>query len=195
MRSARLRFPLSMSLLVKRATFRLLYLASGTSGRRTALLRLGTICLLINHGTCFVLFYYRKSGVLRGGAPLRGAGCPRSSPSLTRHGTCFVLFYYRKSGVLRGGAPLRGAGCPRSSSSLTRHRRWQVITDTRKGVDSIVRAPLQSLSDAYTRMPFQIHCQLPYSILETNRDQCNGEHPTLIANLLVSPQRIETWAS
>src|SRR6266581_8913451 len=154
MRSARLRFPLSMSLLVKRATFRLLYLASGTSGRRTALLRLGTICLLINQGTCFVLFYSRKSGVLRGGAPLRGAGCPRSS--------------------------------------LTRHRRWQVITDTRKGVDSIVRAPLQSLSDAYTRMPFQLHCILPNGILETNRDQCNGEHPTLIANLLVSPQQIET---
>src|SRR5207253_8748406 len=84
--------------------------------------RLGTICLLINQGTCFVLFYSRKSG------------------------------------VLRGTAPLRGAGCPRSSSSLTRHRRWQVITDTRKGVDSIVRAPLQSLSDAYTRMPFQLHC-------------------------------------
>src|SRR5207302_10657226 len=50
----------------------------------------------------------------KGGAPLRGAGCPRSS--LTRQGTCFVLFYSRKSGVLRGGAPLRGAGCPRSSS-------------------------------------------------------------------------------
>src|SRR5437764_4342982 len=106
MRSARLRFPLSMSLLVKRATFRLLYLASGTSGRRTALLRLGTICLLINQGTCFVLFYSRKSGVLRGGAPLRGAGDPAWE-----------------------------AGNPRSSSSLTRHRRWQVITDTRKGVD------------------------------------------------------------
>src|SRR3989440_13107121 len=70
MRSAKLRFPLSMSLLVKRATFRLLYLASGPSGRRTALLRLGTICLLINQGTCFVLFSSRKSGVLRGGAPL-----------------------------------------------------------------------------------------------------------------------------
>src|SRR5256714_7191322 len=155
MRSATLRFPSSISLLVKRATFRLLYLASGTSGRRTALLRLGTICLLINQGTCFVLFDSRKGG------------------------------------VLRGTAPLRGAGCPRSSSSLTRHRRWQVITDTRKGVDSIVRKPSQSLSDAYTRMPFQIHCILPYSILETNRDQCNGEHPTLIANLLASPQRIE----
>ena len=102
-----------------------------------------------------------------------------------------VLFYSRKSGVLRGGAPLRSAGCPRSSPSLTRHRKWEIITDTRKGVDSIVRTPLQSLSDAYTRMPFQLHCILPYSILETNRDQCNGEHPTLIANLLVSPQQIE----
>src|SRR5437868_2263698 len=103
MRSARLRFPLSMSLLVKRATFRLLYLASGTSGRRTALLRLGTVCLLINQGTCFVLIYSRKSGVQRGAAPLRGARGPRSSPSLARH------------------------------------RRWQVITDTRKGVDLIAR--------------------------------------------------------
>src|SRR5437588_7197490 len=48
MRSARLRFPSNINLLVKRATFRLLYFASGTSGRRTTLLRLGTICLLIN---------------------------------------------------------------------------------------------------------------------------------------------------
>src|SRR5450432_1303527 len=43
MRSARLRFPPSISLLVKRATFLLLYFASGTSGRRTALLRLGNL--------------------------------------------------------------------------------------------------------------------------------------------------------
>src|SRR2546421_10726177 len=48
MRSARLRLPSNINLLVKRATFRLLYFASGTSGRRTALLRLGTICLLIS---------------------------------------------------------------------------------------------------------------------------------------------------
>src|SRR2546421_5812498 len=48
MRSARLRFPSNINLLVKRATFRLLYFASGTSGRRTTLLRLGTVCLLIN---------------------------------------------------------------------------------------------------------------------------------------------------
>src|SRR5881275_489261 len=84
MRSARLRFPLSMSLLVKRATFRLLYLASGTSGRRTALLRLGTICLLINQGTCFVLIFQLFSGGGGGPAPpCRGLGCPQttSSPS------------------------------------------------------------------------------------------------------------------
>src|SRR6266702_4515510 len=47
MRSARLRFPSNINLLVKRATFRLLYFASGTSGRRTTFLRLGTICLLV----------------------------------------------------------------------------------------------------------------------------------------------------
>src|SRR5579859_58314 len=45
-RSARLRFPSNINLLVKRATLRLLYFASGTSGRRTTLLRLGTFCLL-----------------------------------------------------------------------------------------------------------------------------------------------------
>src|ERR1019366_8837535 len=43
MRSARLRFPPNISLLVKRATFLLLYFASGTSGRRTALFRLGNL--------------------------------------------------------------------------------------------------------------------------------------------------------
>lgn len=48
MRSAKLRFPFNISLLVKRATFRLLYFASGTSGRRTALLRLGKVCLLVD---------------------------------------------------------------------------------------------------------------------------------------------------
>src|SRR5579864_8036109 len=44
-RSAKLRFPSNINLLVKRATFRLLYFASGTSGRRTTLLRLGKVCL------------------------------------------------------------------------------------------------------------------------------------------------------
>src|SRR5215467_554636 len=48
MRSAKLRFPFNISLLVKRATFRLLYFASGTSGRRTTLLRLGKVCLLVD---------------------------------------------------------------------------------------------------------------------------------------------------
>src|SRR2546429_8526534 len=52
-------YPLSLHdalpiyLLVKRATFRLLYFASGTSGRRTTLLRLGTVCLLINEPAWF----------------------------------------------------------------------------------------------------------------------------------------------
>src|SRR5579859_5308494 len=48
MRSARLRLPSNIILLVKRATLRLLYFGSGTSGRRTTFLRLGTVCLLIN---------------------------------------------------------------------------------------------------------------------------------------------------
>src|SRR6266704_26972 len=46
-RSARLRFPFNINLPIKRATFRFLYLASGTSGRRTTLLRLGKVCLLL----------------------------------------------------------------------------------------------------------------------------------------------------
>src|SRR5437868_3842457 len=46
MRSARVRLPSNMILLMKRATLRLLYFTSGTSCRRTALLRLGTFCLL-----------------------------------------------------------------------------------------------------------------------------------------------------
>src|SRR5581483_2778907 len=46
MRSARLRLPSNINLLVKRATLRLLYFASGTSGRRTTLLRLGKVRLL-----------------------------------------------------------------------------------------------------------------------------------------------------
>src|SRR5712692_9424573 len=45
MRSARLRFPSNINLLVKRATLRLLYFASGTSGRRTTFFRLGTFRL------------------------------------------------------------------------------------------------------------------------------------------------------
>src|SRR5204863_6948912 len=45
-RSARLRFPSIINLLTKRATLRLLNLASGTSGRRTTFLRLGKSCLL-----------------------------------------------------------------------------------------------------------------------------------------------------
>src|SRR6266566_5234237 len=109
MRSARLRFPLSMSLLVKRATFRLLYLASGTSGRRTALLRLGTICLLINQGTCFVLFYSRKSGVLRA-VPLCGVRVsplflfPYSPRNLLRS----LLFPQERSS--KGRCPFAGCG-------------------------------------------------------------------------------------
>src|SRR5205807_9231077 len=43
MRSARLRFPSNINLPIKRATLRLLNLASGTSGRRTALFRLGIV--------------------------------------------------------------------------------------------------------------------------------------------------------
>src|SRR5712691_2571112 len=112
MRSARLRFPLSMSLLVKRATFRLLYLASGTSGRRTALLRLGTICLLINQGTCFVLIFKLFSRGCRGTQSscrgLRGSAprVPRLLPPLlSRHR--FKLFS-------RG---CRGLGYPQATSS------------------------------------------------------------------------------
>src|SRR5579875_414387 len=47
MRSARLRLPSTINLLVKRATLRLLNFASGTSGRRTTFLRLGTFRLLL----------------------------------------------------------------------------------------------------------------------------------------------------
>src|SRR5712664_860818 len=45
-RSDRLRLPSSIILLMKRATFLFLYLASGTSNRRTTFLRLGKFCLL-----------------------------------------------------------------------------------------------------------------------------------------------------
>jgi hypothetical protein len=51
MRSARLRFPSYINLLVKRATFLLLYFASGISGRFTTLLRLGKVCLLLDINT------------------------------------------------------------------------------------------------------------------------------------------------
>src|SRR5260370_40001575 len=67
MRSAKLRFPFNISLLVKRATFRLLYFASGTSGRRTALLRLGKVCLLIDR---LIERFHDKAGYL---LPRQGA--------------------------------------------------------------------------------------------------------------------------
>src|SRR6266568_2129323 len=67
MRSARLRLPSNINLLVKRATFRLLYFASGTSGRRTTLLRLGTICLLLKELAC-----NSSAGGAGGRSPLAG---------------------------------------------------------------------------------------------------------------------------
>ena len=45
---------------MKRATFRLLYRASGTSGRRTAFLRLGKVFLLINERVYWPLLFYNK---------------------------------------------------------------------------------------------------------------------------------------
>src|SRR5450759_4474479 len=78
MRSARLRFPSNINLLVKRATLRLLYFASGTSGRRTTFLRLGTVCLLNNELTWYATA--SPAGACMVASPVTGR--PQGSPLL-----------------------------------------------------------------------------------------------------------------
>src|SRR5438093_1489882 len=108
MRSARLRFPSNINLLVKRATFRLLYFASGTSSRRTTLTAEGRA-----YGICYSLASHNRLFAMTCDGPT----CLNNSGGIgfgAMYSTLFFLTLRVGRNLLRPYflPPLVAAACP-----------------------------------------------------------------------------------